>query len=75
MFVIATERGRGLGKLLMAEVFRHPELQGLRRWALVTSDAHDLYRRFGFAPPASPERHMAIERTPHELWSAPPAPG
>lgn len=33
-------------------------LQGLRRWSLVTADAHDLYRRFGFTPVAQPERHM-----------------
>ncbi len=75
VFVLAGHRGRGLGKLLMADVFAHPELQGLRRWALVTSDAHTLYHRYGFAPPASPERHLAIERTPQELWPAGPASG
>ena len=26
-------------------------LAGVRKWVLHTSDAHDLYRRFGFAEP------------------------
>lgn len=41
-------RGQGLGTWLMATVVAHPELQGLRRWILVTRDAHDVYRRVGF---------------------------
>jgi hypothetical protein len=38
----------------------HPRLQGLRRWNLVTNDAHGLYRQFGFAAPANPERYMEL---------------
>jgi hypothetical protein len=37
---------------MMEAVLSHPELQGLRRWLLATRDAHDLYGRFGFVPPA-----------------------
>ncbi len=69
LFVTDPHRGRGLGKFLVACVLAHPELQGLRRWALATEDAHGLYRRFGFAPPVKPEIHMFIERSPDELWS------
>jgi hypothetical protein len=36
----------------------HPDLQGLRRWSLVTRDAHEMYRRFGFTGLAAPERYM-----------------
>jgi GNAT superfamily N-acetyltransferase len=68
LFVTDPHRGRGLGRFLVACVLAHPELQGLRRWALATEDAHGLYRRFGFAPPAKPEIHMFIERSPDELW-------
>jgi hypothetical protein len=39
-------------------VMAHPDLQGLRRWSLVTRDAHALYRRFGFTGLAAPERYM-----------------
>ena len=57
-FVLEPWRGRGLGKWLVETIVSVPELQGLRRWMLVTNDAHGLYRRVGFAPPAHPERLM-----------------
>ena len=62
VFVVESHRGRGLSKLLMRAVMSHPELQGLRRWALVTRDAHGLYQQFGFTPLSGPERHMEIHR-------------
>jgi hypothetical protein len=49
-------------------VLAHPELQGLRRWHLATADAHELYRRFGFAEPARPDRHMFLDRAPADLY-------
>jgi GNAT superfamily N-acetyltransferase len=52
VFVVEPHRGRGLGKWLVEVVLGAPELQGIRRWILGTRDAHDLYRRFGFADPA-----------------------
>jgi len=60
VFVLPEHRGRGLSKRLMRAVRTHPDLQGLRRWLLVTRDAHGLYRQFGFTPIAAPERHMEI---------------
>jgi GNAT superfamily N-acetyltransferase len=51
-------RGIGLSKFLLESIFAHPELQGFRRWMLVTSDAHGLYRQFGFTDLAHPERVM-----------------
>jgi N-acetylglutamate synthase-like GNAT family acetyltransferase len=42
-------RGQGLAHRLMDEIVRHPELQGLRRFALLTSDAMKLYEDFGFS--------------------------
>ncbi len=59
VFVVEAERGRGLGRWLIACVMDHPALQGLRRWMLSTADAHQLYRAFGFEIPAEPERLMA----------------
>ena len=52
VFVLEAHRGRGLGKWLVETVVRAPELKRVRRWMLGTRDAHDLYRRFGFAEPA-----------------------
>lgn len=60
VYVLETYRGRGLGKWLIETVMAHPDLQGLRRFQLVTRDAHSLYSRHGFATPINPERHMEI---------------
>jgi GNAT superfamily N-acetyltransferase len=62
VFVLEELRGRGLGRWLVGCVMEHPDLAGLRRFSLVTRDAHELYRPFGFGPLASPERHMEIVR-------------
>lgn len=58
VFVLASHRGRGIGKRLMEAIMAHPELQGLRRWTLFTRDAHRLYRRYGFGESRYPERLM-----------------
>jgi GNAT superfamily N-acetyltransferase len=62
VYVLETHRGRGLGKWLIETVMAHPDLQGLRRFQLVTRDAHGLYSRHGFEAPTSPDRHMEIFR-------------
>ncbi len=58
VFVLPSFRGRGLSKWLMSCILAHPELQGLRRWILVTSDAHGLYSQFGFKPLARAQTYM-----------------
>ncbi|SRR6266567_1879240 len=60
VFVLDSFRGQGLGKWLMECILRDPRLQGLRRWSLVTRDAHGLYSQFGFRPLAAAERWMEI---------------
>lgn len=62
VFVLEEERGQGLAKFLLECVHAHPELQGLRRWLLVTRDAQGLYRRFGWRIVPEPEKHMEILR-------------
>jgi len=62
VYVLPEMRGWGLGTWLMECVMAHPDLQGLRRFYLVTRDAHELYRPFGFTEIKSPERHMEIVR-------------
>ena len=58
VYVLEEHRGHGLSKAMMALAVSHPKLQGLRRWNLVTHDAHGLYKRFGFRELAKPERHL-----------------
>ena len=60
VFVLESERGRGLGVWLIETIKDHPQLQGLRRWMLATADAHGLYRKFGFTALSRPERIMEI---------------
>jgi ribosomal protein S18 acetylase RimI-like enzyme len=62
VYVLDAYRGRGLGKWLMESVVAHPDLQGLRRFVLVTRDAHGLYEQFGFTPLARPGSYMEILR-------------
>jgi GNAT superfamily N-acetyltransferase len=62
VFVLESYRGRGLSKWLMQCLMQHPALQNLRRWILLTRDAHGLYARFGFAPLNSAARYMELHR-------------
>ena len=65
VFVLPSERGRGVGGRLMAAIVAHPDLQGLRRWTLFTRDAHALYRRFGFGDARYPDRLMEVLTDPY----------
>jgi GNAT superfamily N-acetyltransferase len=64
VFVLPEARGRGMGRWLVETIVRHPELQGLRRWILFTSDAHGLYAKVGFVPARRPERLMELSPGP-----------
>jgi GNAT superfamily N-acetyltransferase len=58
VFIQENYRGQGLGKWLISCVMGHPELANLRRWALATSNAHELYRKFGFSEVKNPDKLM-----------------
>ena len=58
VYVLEEHRRHGLSKAMMRTAVHHPKLQGLRRWNLVTRDAHPLYEKFGFKLIAHPDRHM-----------------
>ena len=60
VFVLLEFRGRGLSKWLMETITSYPELKGLRRWILLTGDAHGLYKQFGWKEIANPERWMEL---------------
>jgi GNAT superfamily N-acetyltransferase len=62
VFVLESHRGRGLSKWMMECITQHSGLQGLRRWILLTRDAHQLYVKFGFTPLKSAERYMELHR-------------
>ena len=58
VFVHPDYRGRGIGKWMMKDILAHPDLQGLRRWILASTDARGLYSQFGFSPLKNPENWM-----------------
>jgi len=58
VFVLPSHRGLGIGKEIMNVIMTLQDLRGLRRWHLVTRDAHGLYEQFGFASLDQPARHM-----------------
>ena len=60
VFITPDHQGKGLSKWLMEQIMNHPDLQGLRRWILLTRDAHELYKQYGWQPIASPDRWMEI---------------
>lgn len=66
VYVLESHRGRGLGRWLVEVACAHPDVQGHRRWALLTRDAHALYRRHGFHPIAKIDRWM--EKTDPEIY-------
>ncbi len=47
-----------LRKWLMGCIMKRPDFKGFRRWILLTRDAHELYRKFGFTGIANPDRYM-----------------
>jgi len=58
VFIVEEYRGRGLSKWLMQTIMSHPNLQGLRKWVLLTKDAHELYKKFGWQPISYPDKWM-----------------
>jgi GNAT superfamily N-acetyltransferase len=61
VYVLETHQGHGLGKWLVRTVKTLPDLSRVRRWVLVTRDAHELYRQYGgFTDLENPSRWMEI---------------
>ncbi|MES2649004.1 MAG: GNAT family N-acetyltransferase [Bacteroidota bacterium] len=60
VYILEEFRGNGLSKWLMEIIMNHPDLQGLRRWILLTGDAHGLYRQFGWTDIADPGKWMEL---------------
>lgn len=58
VFIHEEYRAAGLGKWLIQAIMDHPDLAGMRRWVLVTNDAHGLYRQYGFTSLDDPEEWM-----------------
>ena len=55
--------GVGIGKRLVEAIATHPELSEVGRFMLATLDAHELYRRYGFAALERSDRLMSRTKT------------
>ena len=66
VFVVEEERNAGLGQWLVETILERPELQGLKRWMLVTRNAQSLYRRCGFHEPLP--LYSVMERADMEIY-------
>lgn len=60
VYLLDDYRGLGLSKKLMDMIMAHPDLQGLRRWILLTSTADWLYEKYGFVKVPKPEIYMEL---------------
>lgn len=60
VYILEEYRGKGLSKWLMETIMNHEDLQGLRRWILLTGDAHELYRQFGWNNIADASKWMEL---------------
>jgi GNAT superfamily N-acetyltransferase len=69
VFVLEDYRGSGLGRWLIDCILSCPALDGIGRILLATADAHELYKKFGFAELSNPERWM--EKRIQRSWFKP----
>ena len=62
VFVEENHRGRGLGTWLVESIVQDLAVVGVQRFVLATRDAHEVYRRCGFAAMQGTDRWMEIDR-------------
>lgn len=58
VFIDDAHRGKGYASILIDAMMKEPQLQEVKIWRLATSDAHYLYKKFGFTALAHPEKMM-----------------
>lgn len=58
VFITEEHRGKGYSSILIQTMMEEPMLKEVKIWRLATSDAHFLYKKFGFNELANPEKLM-----------------
>jgi GNAT superfamily N-acetyltransferase len=64
VFVDVDHRGHGLGGWLVDSIVADLKADGVQRFVLATRDAHEVYRRSGFASLEGAGRWMEIDERP-----------
>jgi len=62
VFIDETHQGKGYSKILVKHILENEQLKDVKVWRLSTSDAHGLYRKFGFTELSKPENMMELFR-------------
>ncbi|MNJ88928.1 hypothetical protein D3C87_64870 [compost metagenome] len=62
VFIDKVNQGKGYSGILMEHILQTESLKGVKVWRLATSDAHGLYRKFGFTELKKPENMMELIR-------------
>lgn len=60
LFITENYRGKGYSKQLMNCILNHEKLKDIKVWRLTTTDAHYLYKKFGFSAVANPDNLMEL---------------
>tara|TARA_R110001592_G_scaffold226150_5_gene482224 strand:- start:5577 stop:5978 length:402 start_codon:yes stop_codon:yes gene_type:complete len=58
VFILPKYQGNGYSKQLMKIINEEPKLKSCKVWMLKTSDAHKLYKKFGYSELKHPEKVM-----------------
>lgn len=58
VFIDNSFKGKGYGKMLIKYILSHPKLSNVNGFGLRTSDAHGLYKQFGFTEIPNSETWM-----------------
>ena len=58
VFIIEQHQKQGYSTQLMEFILNYHELKSIKVWRLATTDAHNLYQKFGFTALKSPEKMM-----------------
>ena len=63
--------GKGLAQWMVRTMLEHPQMQGFRRFALMTTTAQSLYEKFGFTDkPESVYMELKLSKTRDPKWRA-----
>lgn len=58
VFIAEEHRGKGYSSILIESMMNEPQLKEIKIWRLATTDAHFLYKKFGFTALNHPEKMM-----------------
>ncbi len=61
VWVDKEHRGQGIAKAMVNAALADPDHQGLRRWVLATTNAHEIYAQCGFEPLPQADKWMSLK--------------